>query len=267
MVWGMERGSFTRRFVPALGREMHRLGLAANYGIEEAAFEAALEAGQNYVFWTALRTGRLRAALRRVLAKKRAEIVLASGPSVAYFGGSVTRAVERLCQDLDTDYIDVFQLFWLGVGSAWTQGTVDALLELKARGKVRAIGVSIHDRKRAGELAAASPLDLLMVRYNAAHPGAEADIFPRRSGERPAVVAYTATAWRRLLKAPSGWSGGAMSAGDCYRFCLSNPAVDIVLTGPKSGQELAENLAALEQGPLSAEEESWMRAFGRQVHG
>jgi len=38
-------------------------------------------------------------------------------------------------------------------------------------GKVRALGVSIHDRPRAGALAEESILDLLMIRYNAAHPG------------------------------------------------------------------------------------------------
>ena len=35
-----------------------------------------------------------------------------------------------------------------------------------------------------------------MIRYNAAHPGAERDIFPHLEARRPAVVAYTATSWR-----------------------------------------------------------------------
>jgi predicted aldo/keto reductase-like oxidoreductase len=58
-----------------------------------------------------------------------------------------------------------------------------------------------------------------------------------------------------------------MSAGDCYRFCLSNPNVDVVLCGPASQRELEENLAALERGPLTADEEKWMRDYGRAVHG
>ena len=53
------------------------------------------------------------------------------------------------------------------------QSTQEELVKLRESGKVKAIGVSIHDRARAGRLAASSPLDLLMVRYNAAHPGAE----------------------------------------------------------------------------------------------
>ncbi len=60
---------------------------------------------------------------------------------------------------------------------------------------------------RAGQLAEESPLDLFMIRYNAAHPGAERDIFPHLARRQPAVVAYTATSWRKLLKAPSKWDG------------------------------------------------------------
>ena len=38
--------------------------------------------------------------------------------------------------------------------------------------------------------------------YNAAHPGAEMDIFPHYAARRPLTVAYTATSWRKLLKKP-----------------------------------------------------------------
>ena len=141
------------------------------------------------------------------------------------------------------------------------------MVRLRESGKVRAIGVSIHDRPRAGRLAADSPLDLLMVRYNAAHPGAEREIFPSLARRRPAVVAYTATSWRKLLRPPRGRSGPFMTAGDCYRFCLSSPHVDLVLTAPGSAERMRANDAALEKGPLAAAEESWMRDFGRAVHG
>ena len=134
----------------------------------------------------------------------------------------------RILEKLGTDYIDVFQLFWVGRTSALTSSTIDAIVELRQSGMVRAIGVSIHDRKRAGKLADDSPLDMLMIRYNAAHTGAEQDIFPYLVKRNPAIVAYTATRWRALLKRPKGWDGPVMSATDCYRFCLHNPNVDIV---------------------------------------
>ena len=132
---------------------------------------------------------------------------------------------------------------------------------------VRAIGASMHDRKRAGRLAADSPLDMLMIRYNAAHPGAEQDIFPYLAKQRPAIVAYTATGWGGLLKRPKGWDGPVMTAVDCYRFCLSNPHVDLVLTGPKNGQQLKENLDDLKgKGPLSEVEMHRIKEFGQVVH-
>jgi aryl-alcohol dehydrogenase-like predicted oxidoreductase len=145
---------------------------------------------------------------------------------------------------------------------------------------VRALGVSIHDRERAGKLAADSPLDLLMIRYNAAHPGAERDIFPHLAKRQPNIVAYaseppgeqvplgyTATSWRKLLRAPGGWNGKVMTAGDCYRFCLSSPHVEVCLTGPASTAQLDENVAAIDKGPLSEDEATWMRSFGKAVHG
>lgn len=240
--------------------------MACNFGLDSTAMEAGLEAGLNYVFWTP-KMGKVTQSLSKALKRDRERIVIASGPTLSYFGGQIKRGLNKILRELDTDYLDILQLFWLGKISAWTDGTVDTLLELKASGKVRKIGVSIHDRARAGRLAQDSPLDMLMVRYNAAHPGAERDIFPHVNPQQTAVVAYTATRWRKLLKRPTGWDGPVPTASDCYRFCLSHPAVDIVLHGPKNLTQLQENLAGLEKGPMTAEELKWMREFGAVVHG
>ncbi|MFO7461435.1 MAG: aldo/keto reductase, partial [Desulfatiglandales bacterium] len=206
-------------------------------------------------------------SLKIAIKRDRESIILASGPSIGYFSGGVRDACEKMLKKLGTDYVDIFQLFWLGRGSAWTESTVETLISLRESGLVRKIGVSIHDRRRAGRLAEDSPLDLLMIRYNAAHRGAEQDIFPHLAKRRPAVVSYTATRWGALLKRPKGWEGPLMSAADCYRFCLSNPYVDIVLTGPKNRRQLEQSLAGLqERGPLSAEEAVWMTELGNEVH-
>ena len=257
---------FLYREISALGRRVFRLGLAVNYGVAGADLDWALDQGVNYIFWTAS-ARRVTESLKTALKRDRESIILACGPTTGYFGGGVKRACDRLLKKLDAEYLDIFQLFWLGRTSAWTPDTIDALVSLRESGKVRAIGVSIHDRKRAGKLVADSPLDMLMIRYNAAHPGAEADIFPHLATRRPAIVAYTATRWRGLLKRPKGWAGPVMTASDCYRFCLSNPHVDLVLTGPENRRQLQENINSLrEKGPLSAEEKRWIRDFGQVVH-
>lgn len=256
---------FLYRDVPALKRRVFRLGLAGNYGISEDGVRAAFDAGVNYVFWTPTHKN-VTAPLKERLKVDRERMVVASGPTLGYFGGSVRRGAEKLLRVLGTDYLDVLQVFWVGVTSALTEGVLGEMVKLKEEGKVRALGVSIHDRERAGRLAEDSPLDLFMIRYNAAHPGAERDIFPHLQRRHPAVVAYTATRWRKLLSRPKGWEGPVMRASDCYRFCLSNPNVDVVLTGPKSAAEFAENLTEVQKGPLSEDELAWIRPFGKVVH-
>src|SRR5204863_8624468 len=109
----------------------------------------------------------------------------------------------------------------------------------------------------------AEPLiDGIMVRYNAAHPGAEQDVFPLLDGSR-GVVAYTATCWGRLLD-PARIAGRepVPRASDCYRFALTNPAANVVLAGPRDRAELDEAMAALDRGPLDPDEMAWMRRVG-----
>jgi len=257
---------FLRRDVPALGKQgLFRVGLAASFGIDEAGVEEALERIQ-YVFWNPL-ARKVTRPLQRALRRDRARYVVAGGPTLAVFPWQLGKYVDRARLLLGTDYLDVLQLYWLGKMSRYSQGMIDELVRLRESGKVRALAVSIHDRPRAGRLAEGSPLDALMIRYNAAHPGAEQDVFPHLERRHPAVIAYTATSWRKLLKAPAGWTGPVMTAGDCYRFCLTSPHVDVVLTGPKDVGQLRENLAAVEEGPLDPDEERWMRELGRRVHG
>jgi aryl-alcohol dehydrogenase-like predicted oxidoreductase len=259
--------TFSHRHVPALGRQVHRIGLAGNYGLSNDEFAQALRMGPQYVFWTSSMK-KVLPALRDALAEDRARYVIATGPTLGFTAGSVRSGLESALKKLNTDYIDVLQIFWLGKTSAWRPAVIDELVKLREEGLARRIGLSIHDRERAAQLAIDSPLDLLMIRYNAAHPGAERDIFPHLHHRRPAVLAYTATAWGKLLQTPAGWTEPSPQPRDCYRFALSNPHVDLVLTGPANLDELKHNLSALDAGPLSDAELDWMRRFGEQArHG
>ena len=139
---------FLYRDVPAFGRRVHRLGLATNLGIDGEDLEWALGEGINYIFWTPS-ARRVTTSLKAAIKRNRESLIVVSGPTTGYYGGSIRRACDRLLEKLETDYLDIFQLFWLGRTSALTQSTIDALVSLREAGKVRAIGVSIHDRKRA----------------------------------------------------------------------------------------------------------------------
>jgi len=88
------------------------------------------------------------------------------------------------------------------------------------------------------------------------HRGAEEDIFPHLPQDNsPGIVVFTATCWRKPLKARNMPADEApLTAADCYRFVLSNPNVNVCLTGPSSAQQMEENLAALAGGSLSDKE-------------
>jgi predicted aldo/keto reductase-like oxidoreductase len=256
---------FLVRDVPALKKPVFRLGLSGAFGLDEAGAREALETAR-YVFWTPMMKGLTR-ALREVVRRDREAYVVATGPLLGFTRGAVRRAAEHRLRALGVDYLDVYQLYWLSRMSAQTGAVEEELVRLREEGKIRVIGTSLHDRPRAGRLAEASIFDLLMIRYNAAHPGAEQEIFPHLVRRRPAIVAYTATSWRKLLKAPRAWSGRPMTAGECYRWVLGSPHVDVVLCGPKNAAEWRADLAAVQAGPLPEAEASWMRDFGRAVHG
>ena len=134
---------FLYRDVSFFGRRVFRLGLATNYGIEGEDLEWALQEGINYIFWTP-NARRVKSSLKAALNRDRESFILASGPTTGYFGGSIKRACDRLLRALGTEYLDVFQLFWLGRTSIWNSSTIDALVSLKESGKVRAIGISIN---------------------------------------------------------------------------------------------------------------------------
>lgn len=263
----MNTEDFTHRDLPVVNKRVHRLGLAFNSGIDAASVEAALDQGINYLFCTRFQKADRHAVLKAALGRNRDRYLLATGVTFGYLAGGIRRGLEKVLRSFDVDYVDVFQLYWLGRMSFFSQNIQRELVGIREEGLVRALGVSIHDRKRAGKLAVDSPLDLLMIRYNAAHPGAEKDIFPSYAKRRPLTVAYTATRWRKLLKSPKGWDGPPMTAGDCYRFCLSSPHVDVVLTSPKDRAQLQENVDALDKGPLTADEDERIRRFGKAVHG
>jgi aryl-alcohol dehydrogenase-like predicted oxidoreductase len=269
------QSDFSFRILPVIEKRVFRMGIAGNYGIDSSDVEWAAEQGANYWVWGAS-FKKVTAGIKEVIRKDREKNVVAL-LGWGFFGRKVRRSVEKALLKLDTDYLDVFILGWLGRTSIYSQGIVDSLLKLKQEGKIKAIGTSIHDRKRAGQLALDSELDLLMIRYNAKHTGAEEDIFPHLKKRHPAVVSYTALAWQQLINPVKGiemvpWPDSSEKAQVppltpelCYRFVLSNPHVHVVLTGPKTREQLMGNLRAMQQGPLTPEELNWIRQYGKLI--
>jgi aryl-alcohol dehydrogenase-like predicted oxidoreductase len=239
------------------------LGLAGSFGISARDTERAFhELGINYFFVTPRMRGLVAGIQNLVAAGHRDDIVIAAGATIPT-GRGVRSAFDKAAKLFRVDRIDIFHVFW--VQSRWYVGgkTWPAMQRLKQDGKVTALAISCHDRPMARQLVDELELDVLMCRYNAAHRGAEREIFGDLPAGRPAVVSYTATRWGKLLK-PSG-QRGPMTPGECYRFALMHPRVDLTLCGARSFEELAANVAAVAAGPLEDARLEEIKAFGDDV--
>jgi len=131
------------------------------------------------------------------------------------------------------------------------------------------LGISSHQRPLFQGFLKDGFYDVFHLRYNAAHRGAEKDIFPFLNKKTdPGIVSFTNTRWGDLLKAKNMPKGiQPMSASDCYRFSLSNPNVHVAISGPKNDKELESALCVLGSDPVSGNEMEKFRKIGDHVHG
>jgi aryl-alcohol dehydrogenase-like predicted oxidoreductase len=245
-----------------------RLGLSATYWPGERTVRCALDRGVNYLFAFAIDSNVTR-VVREMNADRREKVILATGGYNWIYGHtSLKKSLENALRRYRTDYIDVFHFLGVMRGKEFPPRIEEELSSLRADGKVRATAISCHDRKFAGELAARGGVDALMVRYNAAHRGAETEVFPHVATHGTGVISYTATRWGRLLVRPRKWPASERVAtpGQCYRFVLSNPHVQVALTAPRTERQLLENLLEVERGPLPEDEMAFLRRFGAHVH-
>ncbi len=256
--------AFGPRTLGRTGLTVGALGIAASYGVPAAGVERAFEAGMNYLYWGSLRTKPFGEALRH-LAAKRDQMVLAL-QSYNPFAGGIVRSVEHGLRKLNFDHADVLVL------GMWNRPVPERIIaacrRLKERGLIRFVAASTHNRPLIARQADRADLDIFHVRYNAVHTGAERDVFPHLPREQPpGIVSFTATSWKQLLdprRVPKGEK--VPTAADCYRFVLSNPAVDVCMTGPKTADHVQQAIHALAQGPMTDEELAWMRRVGQAIY-
>ncbi len=250
------------------GPTIFRLGLSGTYRPGKEAIRYAVDNGVNFFFAYGFDLQTVK-VLRDIMKGQREKFVIATGAyNLIWTHQNVRKTLEKRLRQFKTDYIDTFLFLGVMKEKEFTARAREDLIRLREQGKVRRIGLSTHDRKFAGKLADEGILDAFMIRYNAAHRGAEIDIFPYLIKHDPGLISYTATRWSFLLRPPKGYpkEGRIPTAGECYRFVLSNPHVDVVLNAPRNFARLKENLDSLQAGPLSEEDMNFMRDFGDRVH-
>jgi aryl-alcohol dehydrogenase-like predicted oxidoreductase len=219
------------------------------------------------------------------------------------FPGSWIEACTNLSLGhLGVDALDVQQLHvwsdeWVGQGD-WLE-TVD---RLKAEGKIRFFGVSIndHDPANALKLIETGVVDTVQVIYNVFDQSPEEELYPAVAAANAGVIvrvpfdegALTGRITPETTFPPGDfrneyfqgdrkqqvWDRVQAIVADldmsldrlpeiALRFCLSHPAVSTVIGGMRSVRNVEANAAAVEAGPLSADElavlrkHRWQRRF------
>ena len=177
-------------------------------------------------------------------------------------------------RELRTDYVDVLTFYYVEAQAEWDEiagpgGALAYCREAQRDGKVGLLGLTSHQRRLAASIAATRLIDLLMIRYNAAHRGAEQEVFPVTEALGLPVIAYTALRWGALLQpTPSDPPGFIVPRAPAwYRFVLQAPAVTVALMAPHDCAELDEDLTVLKAGgPLPDAEYERLAEHGRRVH-
>ncbi len=252
-----------------LGRtELHvgRLGLGASYGAPAAAFEAGFDAGCNYFYWGAIRGRRMARAIRNIAARGGRDKMVVVIQDLRRSPRGLEKSLMRGLRTLGLDHADVLLLGWYNKPPK--PRLLDAARSLRARGAFRYLGVAGHHRPLFARLAGEPDYDVFHIRYNAANRGAEQDVFSRLALDRPGIVAFTATRRMSLVKSrriPD--SERRPTAGDCYRFALSHPSVDVVISAPSRLTHMQLNLSEAAKGPMNEAELAWMRRIGDYVYG
>jgi predicted aldo/keto reductase-like oxidoreductase len=244
------------------------MGVAGGYGLPSEEFLRAVEMGVDYFWWDA-EWGEMTAALQSLSARQRKKIVIVAGSDKRNESG-MRRALEKSLAALGANYFDLYIAYYIDsdddlrelIGS---RGGVKALRKAQEEGLVRFTAFTAHNRKLAAQIAETDEFDVAIVRYNAAHRGGESEMFPSFQKMGCGVSIYTPLRWGELLTAPRGWKGDAPQPHEIYRFALEHPAVHTVWNAPKTGEQLDENLRAVEEGfHLSPQRLEELRAYGQR---
>jgi predicted aldo/keto reductase-like oxidoreductase len=255
-------------------RPVCRLGLASR-GEEGLAPEdvlTAVDRGINFLNWCGCGYSDGLSQAVRQLGSRRSEIMVCV-QFEARSAAAARQELDAILQELQTDYVDILTFYYVEHASEWEEirgpgGALEFCTAARREGRVRSLGLTSHQRPLAATIARTGLLDMLMIRYNAAHRGAETEVFPVTDALGLPVVVYTCLRWGALLAStpddPPGFEPPPAPAW--YQFALQTPSVTVALMAPANRQELDEDLTVLESpGPLAPTEYQRLVEHGQRV--
>jgi predicted aldo/keto reductase-like oxidoreductase len=262
---------FRHALTTIAGEPASRLGLAAYPDQQEACARTAFRGGVNYFFFYSIGQQSVIRGLRPLLRRSREQIIVATGTGSRNRKG-LDRVRRQLGRAVGLETLDVFFAEYVEAHANPREifgrdGVLAVLAEWKAAGLIRYAGATTHDRGLARRLIDSGQIDVLMLRFNMAHRKAADAVFPAARRAGVPIIAFTATRWRTLLAGHPDWDQPAPTATDCYRYCLSQPAVRIVLTAPSTTRQARESLTALATRPFGRRQTAAWNAYGDLVYG
>jgi len=218
---------------------------------------------------------RITEALGRPLAEVAPDAALPLTHDACFSPSYVRFAVEQSLRRLRTDYIDLLQLHNPTLGLLADPETYRVLDELKAEGKIRFYGVSVHPPEEGLAAIEVTRPDTVQIVYNIVRRAAEERFFPAARAANVGVIAREPLANGFLAgkyRQESVWEKGdirarmprpyvaqlaalgtrvAELAGEAgvtaaqlaLRFVLDNDAVSVVIVGMKTVAHVDENLS------------------------
>src|SRR5688500_8052068 len=224
---------FLRKSASAFGRPVCRLGLASRggSGLRPEDVHHALGRGVDFLNWPGTED-----ALSRAVAElgRGRERVVACAQFEARSAADAAEELRTMLAALGTDYVDVLTFYYVEELTEWAElcgpgGALDYCRAARRDGVVRRLRLPTRQRGLAAAAARSGHPDALMIRYNAAHRGAEREVFPVTDALGLPVIAYTALRWGG---APAADAGGPAR----LRRAAGPGVVSLRPAGPRGGR-------------------------------
>lgn len=175
---------------------------------------------------------------------------------------TVKRSVDWQLRELKTDYIDYGFIHCQDEESDWEtyrkNGILDYLMELKAAGTVRHIGLSSHTPSVIHRILDETDVDMLMFSVNPAydygkgefaHGGVteRAEVYRRCERDGIGISVMKPFCGGQLLSAAQSPFGQALTPYQCIRYVLDKPGVLTALCGAGGLEDVKKALAYFDQ--------------------